>query len=42
MLRYFEGLDYEKIASIVGTSIGGAKANYHQAVKKVERFMKEL
>ena len=42
MLRYYEGYDYEKIASIVGTTIGGAKANYHQAVKKVESFIKQL
>jgi len=42
MLRYYEGFDYEKIASIVGTTIGGAKANYHQAVKKVEGFIKQL
>lgn len=39
MLRYFEGYDYEKIASITGTSIGGAKANYHQAVKKMTEFI---
>ena len=42
MLRYYEGFDYEKIATIVGTTIGGAKANYHQAVKKVEGFIKKL
>ncbi len=42
MLRYYEGFDYEKIASLVGTTIGGAKANYHQAVKKVEGFIKQL
>lgn len=35
MLRYYENYDYEKIASITGTTVGGAKANYHQAVKKM-------
>jgi RNA polymerase sigma-70 factor (ECF subfamily) len=35
LLRYYEDFDYEKIASITGTTIGGAKANYHQAVKKM-------
>ena len=35
MLRYYEDFDYEKIASITGTTVGGAKANYHQAVKKM-------
>ena len=36
MLRYFEEMNYEKIAEIMGTTIGGAKANFHQAVKKME------
>jgi RNA polymerase sigma-70 factor (ECF subfamily) len=39
MLRYFEAYDYEKIAAITGTTIGGAKANYHQAVKKMTEFI---
>lgn len=39
MLRYFEDFDYEKIASITGTTVGGAKANYHQAVKKMTSFL---
>lgn len=41
MLRYFEELNYEKIASITGTTVGGAKANYHQAIKKLEGFLKK-
>jgi RNA polymerase sigma-70 factor (ECF subfamily) len=39
MLRYYEEFDYEKIASITGTTVGGAKANYHQAVKKMTTFI---
>jgi RNA polymerase sigma-70 factor (ECF subfamily) len=39
MLRYFEAYDYEKIAAIAGTTVGGAKANYHQAVKKMTEFI---
>lgn len=39
MLRYYEALDYEKIASITGTTVGGAKANYHQAVKKLTELI---
>lgn len=39
MLRYYEALDYEKIASITGTTVGGAKANYHQAVKKMTELI---
>ena len=41
MLRYFEEFNYEKIASITGTTVGGAKANYHQAIKKLEEFLKK-
>ncbi len=41
MLRYYEELNYEKIASITGTTVGGAKANYHQATKKLEEFLKK-
>lgn len=41
MLRYFEDFDYEKIASITGTTVGGAKANYHQAVKKMTSLLQQ-
>ena len=41
MLRYFEALNYEKIAAITGTTVGGAKANYHQAIKKMEQILKQ-
>ncbi len=40
MLRYYEELNYEKIASITGTTVGGAKANFHQALKKMEEILK--
>jgi RNA polymerase sigma-70 factor (ECF subfamily) len=42
MLRYFDNYDYEKIAGILGTTVGGSKANFHQAVKKIEKFVKKL
>lgn len=41
ILRYYEGFDYEKIATITGTTVGGAKANYHQAVKKMTEIIKQ-
>ncbi len=34
-LRHFEELSYEEIAEITGKSIGGLKANYFHALKKV-------
>ena len=39
MLRYFEELPYEKIAQITETSVGGAKANFHQALKKMQEII---
>jgi RNA polymerase sigma-70 factor (ECF subfamily) len=39
-LRYFDELSYEEISEMLGTSIGGLKANYHQAVKKLSQILK--
>jgi RNA polymerase sigma-70 factor (ECF subfamily) len=41
MLRYYNAFDYEKIAAITGTTVGGAKANYHQAVKKITLILEQ-
>lgn len=38
-LKYFENLKYEEIAEITETSVGGLKATYHFAVKKIEEFL---
>nr|WKN39824.1 sigma-70 family RNA polymerase sigma factor [Tunicatimonas sp. TK19036] len=38
-LKYFEDLKYEAIANITGTSVGGLKASYHLAVKKIEAYL---
>ncbi len=40
-LKYFNELKFKEIAEITGTSIGGLKANYHQAVKKIKKFLSE-
>jgi RNA polymerase sigma-70 factor (ECF subfamily) len=39
-MKYFEELKYEEISDILGTSVGGLKASYHLAVKKVEEYLK--
>jgi len=39
-LRYFDELSYNEISEILGTSVGGLKANYFQAVKKITEIMK--
>ncbi len=40
-LRYFEELSYADISKITGTSVGGLKANYHHAIKKLIVYLKE-
>jgi RNA polymerase sigma factor (sigma-70 family) len=42
VLRYYENLPYEEIAKMLNRSVGGMKANYFQAVKKVSRYLKSL
>ncbi|MBU1100059.1 MAG: RNA polymerase sigma factor [Bacteroidetes bacterium] len=39
VLRRFDGLSYEEIAEITGKSVGGLKANYFHALKKVTELM---
>ena len=38
-MKYFQELKYEEISEILGTSVGGLKASYHLAVKKIETFV---
>ena len=38
-MKYFDELKYEEISEILGTSVGGLKASYHIAVKKIEAFI---
>ncbi|WNM17994.1 RNA polymerase sigma factor [Flavobacterium capsici] len=38
-MKYFEELKYEEISEILGTTVGGLKASYHHAVKKIEEYM---
>ncbi|RLD63766.1 MAG: RNA polymerase subunit sigma [Bacteroidetes bacterium] len=39
-MRYFEELKYKEISEILGTSVGGLKASYHHAIKKIEENLK--
>ncbi len=38
-MKYFNDLKYEEISEILGTTVGGLKASYHHAVKKIEEFI---
>ncbi len=40
ILRFYENLSYEEISEILGTSIGGLKANYFHAIKNLKSFYK--
>jgi RNA polymerase sigma-70 factor (ECF subfamily) len=39
-LRYYDQLPYDEIAGILGKSVGGIKANYFHAVKKIGECVK--
>jgi len=40
IMRYYDEMPYEQISAILGTSVGGLKANFHHAVKKVSAYVK--
>lgn len=39
-MKYFDELKYEEISEILETSVGGLKASYFHAVKKIEHYIK--
>lgn len=41
IMRYYDEMPYEQISAILGTTVGGLKANFHHAVKKVGAYLKE-
>lgn len=41
-LRYFNDMNYSEISELLGTSIGGLKANYFHAVKKLTKTLGDL
>jgi RNA polymerase sigma-70 factor (ECF subfamily) len=40
-MRYFEEMKYDEIAEILSLKVGGLKASYHLAVKKIEEYLKK-
>ena len=38
-MKYFDGLKYEDMSRITGTSVGALKASYHLATRKVEDWI---
>jgi len=41
-LRYFEEMSYKEMSGVLDTSVGGLKASYHHAVKKIENYFREV
>jgi RNA polymerase sigma-70 factor (ECF subfamily) len=41
-LKYFQELKFQEISDMLGTSVGGLKASYHLAAKKIEEFIKAI
>ncbi len=41
VLRYYDEMPYEEIAGVLKTSVGGLKANYFHALRKVQEYMKD-
>jgi RNA polymerase sigma-70 factor (ECF subfamily) len=39
VMRYYDELTYEEIAVILKTSVGGLKANYFHALRKVQNYL---
>jgi len=40
-MRYFDEMKYEEISKVLEVSVGGLKANFHHAVKKIEKYLRE-
>lgn len=40
-IKYFEELKFREIAEVLEVTVGSLKAQYHHAVKKIEKYLKE-
>lgn len=40
-MKYFDEMTYEQMQEVLDTSVGGLKASYHHAVKKVHKYLEE-
>jgi RNA polymerase sigma-70 factor (ECF subfamily) len=41
-MKYFDDMKYQQISEVTSISVGGLKASYHHAVKKIEKFLGEV
>lgn len=40
VMRYYQAMSYEEISAVLKTSVGGLKANFFHAVRKIEEYVK--
>jgi RNA polymerase sigma-70 factor (ECF subfamily) len=40
-MRFYDDMTYEEISSVLNKSVGGLKANYFHAFKKIQTFLKD-
>jgi RNA polymerase sigma-70 factor (ECF subfamily) len=40
-MRFYDDMTYDEIAAVLNKSVGGLKANYFHAFKKIQAFLKE-
>ena len=40
IMRYYEEMPYDQMAAVLKKSVGGLKANYFHAVRKIEEYVK--
>ena len=40
-MRYYDEMTYQQISDVLETSVGGLKASYHHAVKKIEIYLRQ-
>ena len=41
LLRFYDEMPYEEMSVVLGTSVGGLKANYFHAVKKIGEYIQQ-
>jgi len=40
-MKYFDAMKYDEISGILGITVGGIKASFYHAVKKIEKYLSE-
>lgn len=41
VMRYYDEIPYEEMATLLGKSVGGLKANYFHALRKIQKYVRK-